>query len=126
MHAFHPAQHGTWLRYLDLAGLEPATVYLHGFGAASTADFPQVERIRLCGRRSLCVNLLGHGLGGRPAHFSYSLDAHALHASAVGQLAGTKPSARRLLPSLPIPPTFVSGSAPCPTPMSASALAKWR
>jgi len=78
MHAYYLADHSAYLRYLDLAGREPACVYIHGLGAASTADFPEVATAPgLAGRRALLVDLLGFGYRDRPPDFPYSMEAHA-------------------------------------------------
>jgi pimeloyl-ACP methyl ester carboxylesterase len=66
------------LRYFDLPGDEPACVYLHGLGCASSSDFPPVVvRSPLNRQRSLLVDFLGYGYSDRPETFSYSLSDHA-------------------------------------------------
>lgn len=53
-------------------------MYVHGLGATSPAYFTEVAvHPLLAGRRSLLVDLLGHGISDRPADFDYSLETHA-------------------------------------------------
>jgi pimeloyl-ACP methyl ester carboxylesterase len=67
-----------FLRYHDLPGREPARVYLHGLGLASSATFPRVVvEPALAGHRSLLVDLLGFGYSDRPERFGYRLEDHA-------------------------------------------------
>ncbi|RII15331.1 Lipase 3 precursor [Streptomyces sp. YIM 130001] len=69
---------GDRIRWVELPGQEPPRVYVHGLGASSPAYFTEVAvDARLAGRRSLLVDLLGHGLSDRPEHFDYTLDSHA-------------------------------------------------
>jgi pimeloyl-ACP methyl ester carboxylesterase len=66
------------LCYHDLPGEAPSCVYLHGLGAASSADFPRVVRDpRLARNRALLIDLLGFGFSDRPAAFPHTLEAHA-------------------------------------------------
>ena len=66
---------GARMRWVELPGQEPPTVYLHGLGASSPAYFAQVAAVT--GRRSLLVDLLGFGLSDRPASFGYTMEEHA-------------------------------------------------
>ncbi|MFK0197878.1 alpha/beta fold hydrolase [Streptomyces lavendulae] len=69
---------GDRIRWVELAGREPARVYLHGLGATSPAYFTAVAaHPLLAGRRSLLVDMLGHGHSDRPEAFTYTLEAHA-------------------------------------------------
>lgn len=69
---------GDQIRWVELPGQEPPRVYVHGLGATSPAYFTEVAvDPRLAGRRSLLVDLLGHGISDRPAHFDYTLESHA-------------------------------------------------
>jgi pimeloyl-ACP methyl ester carboxylesterase len=69
---------GDRIRWVELPGQEPARVYVHGLGATSPAYFTEVAvDPRLAGRRSLLIDLLGHGISDRPAHFDYTLESHA-------------------------------------------------
>jgi pimeloyl-ACP methyl ester carboxylesterase len=78
MLAFHLPDLAAELCYHDLAGSEPAWVYLHGMGSASSADFPAVVRQPLLTPyHALLIDLLGFGFSDRPDGFSYSLEAQA-------------------------------------------------
>ncbi|MCB5179846.1 alpha/beta fold hydrolase [Streptomyces antimicrobicus] len=69
---------GDRIRWVDLPGAEPARVYVHGLGATSPAYFAaSAVHPLLAGRRSLLVDLLGHGHSDRPQDFDYTLVAHA-------------------------------------------------
>ncbi|MFB6845216.1 alpha/beta fold hydrolase [Streptomyces sp. NPDC056373] len=69
---------GDRVRWVELPGQEPPRVYVHGLGATSPAYFTEVAvDPRLAGRRSLLIDLLGHGISDRPAHFDYTLESHA-------------------------------------------------
>ncbi|WP_052869340.1 alpha/beta fold hydrolase [Streptomyces niger] len=66
------------MRWVELPGREPARVYVHGLGATSPAYFTEVAvDPRLAGRRSLLIDLLGHGISDRPTDFDYRLESHA-------------------------------------------------
>lgn len=59
-------------------GWGPARVYVHGLGAASTVYHAHIAaRPELVGRRTLFVDLPGHGISDRPADFGYTLEEHA-------------------------------------------------
>ncbi|MGW7367313.1 alpha/beta fold hydrolase, partial [Streptomyces sp. NPDC054841] len=63
---------------VEAAGEGPARVYVHGLGAASTVYHAHVAAHPvLAGRRSLFVDLPGHGISDRPADFGYTLEDHA-------------------------------------------------
>ncbi|MGW6841081.1 alpha/beta fold hydrolase [Streptomyces sp. NPDC054958] len=69
---------GDRIRWVELAGEEPARVYVHGLGSTSPAYFAaSATHPLLAGRRSLLVDLLGHGHSDRPEAFGYTLEAHA-------------------------------------------------
>lgn len=69
---------GDHIRWVELPGQEPPRVYVHGLGATSPAYFTEVAvDPRLAGRRSLLIDLLGHGISDRPTTFDYTLEAHA-------------------------------------------------
>ncbi|MET8927089.1 alpha/beta fold hydrolase [[Kitasatospora] papulosa] len=69
---------GDRIRWVELPGQEPARVYVHGLGATSPAYFAQAAaHPLLTGRRSLLVDLLGHGISDRPTDFDYRLESHA-------------------------------------------------
>ncbi|MEV7196521.1 alpha/beta hydrolase [Streptomyces sp. NPDC093510] len=69
---------GSRVRWTETEGAEPARVYVHGLGAASTVYHAHIAaRPELAGRRSLFVDLPGHGLSDRPTDFGYTLEDHA-------------------------------------------------
>ncbi|WP_369211652.1 alpha/beta fold hydrolase [Streptomyces flavofungini] len=69
---------GSRVRWTEADGAEAARVYVHGLGAASTVYHAHVAaRPELAGRRSLFVDLPGHGISDRPADFGYTLEDHA-------------------------------------------------
>ncbi|SNX56649.1 pimeloyl-ACP methyl ester carboxylesterase [Streptomyces sp. TLI_55] len=69
---------GSRIRWTEVPGEEPARVYVHGLGAMSSVYHAHIAaRPELAGRRSLFVDLPGHGLSDRPEHFGYTLEDHA-------------------------------------------------
>ncbi|MDR3083727.1 MAG: alpha/beta hydrolase [Streptomyces sp.] len=69
---------GSLIRWTETPGAEPARVYVHGLGAASTVYNAHIAaRPELAGRRTLFVDLPGHGISDRPADFGYTLEDHA-------------------------------------------------
>jgi pimeloyl-ACP methyl ester carboxylesterase len=69
---------GSGIRWTETVGDEPARVYVHGLGSASTVYHAHIAaRPELAGRRSLFVDLPGHGISDRPEHFGYTLEDHA-------------------------------------------------
>ncbi|MGW7287821.1 alpha/beta fold hydrolase [Streptomyces sp. NPDC054847] len=69
---------GDRIRWVELPGQEPPRVYVHGLGATSPAYFTEVAvHPLLAGRRSLLIDLLGHGISDRPTDFDYTLESHA-------------------------------------------------
>ncbi|MFF3401937.1 alpha/beta fold hydrolase [Streptomyces sp. NPDC002659] len=75
---------GSLIRWTEAAGDGPPRVYVHGLGAASAAYHAHISASpELAGRRSLFVDLPGHGLSDRPADFGYSLEDHAAALAAV-------------------------------------------
>ncbi|MGW7424607.1 alpha/beta fold hydrolase [Streptomyces sp. NPDC054813] len=80
---------GSCIRWTESPGAEPARVYVHGLGAASAVYHAHIAaRPELSGRRSLFVDLPGHGISDRPAHFGYTLDGHAAALAAALDAAG--------------------------------------
>lgn len=78
MHDAVATAEGDRIRWVELPGREPSRVYLHGLGAMSAAYFAGIAvHPLLAGRRSLLIDLLGHGISDRPAGFCYTLEAHA-------------------------------------------------
>ncbi|MCX4992628.1 MULTISPECIES: alpha/beta fold hydrolase [unclassified Streptomyces] len=69
---------GSRIRWTEAAGDGPARVYVHGLGSASTVYNAHIAaRPELAGRRTLFVDLPGHGISDRPADFGYTLEDHA-------------------------------------------------
>ncbi|MFH0517668.1 alpha/beta fold hydrolase [Streptomyces sp. M41] len=69
---------GSCIRWTETPGEEPARVYVHGLGAASSVYHAHIAaRPELAGRRSLFVDLPGHGISDRPKDFGYRLQDHA-------------------------------------------------
>nr|WP_286169180.1 alpha/beta hydrolase [Actinospica acidiphila] len=61
-----------------MPGEDPARVYVHGLGATSPLYFAETAvHPLLAGRRSLLIDLLGHGHSDRPTSFAYTLEDHA-------------------------------------------------
>ncbi|MEV7344607.1 alpha/beta hydrolase [Streptomyces sp. NPDC093544] len=85
---------GSQIRWTETAGAEPARVYVHGLGAASTVYNAHIAaRPELAGRRTLFVDLPGHGISDRPADFGYTLEDHADALAAVldaGRVTGAE------------------------------------
>ncbi|WP_338693987.1 alpha/beta hydrolase [Streptomyces sp. Q6] len=80
---------GSHIRWTETAGAEPARVYVHGLGAASTVYHAHIAaRPELAGRRTLFVDLPGHGISDRPADFDYTLERHADALAAALDAAG--------------------------------------
>lgn len=78
MHSAVVTPEGDRIRWVELAGEGPVRVCLHGLGATSPAYFAAVAaHPLLAGRRSLLVDMLGHGHSDRPEAFTYTLEAHA-------------------------------------------------
>ncbi|MEU9578710.1 alpha/beta fold hydrolase [Streptomyces chilikensis] len=82
---------GSQVRWTEAPGAEPARVYVHGLGAASAVYHAHVAaRGELAGRRSLFVDLPGHGISDRPADFGYTLEDHADALAAALDAAGVR------------------------------------
>lgn len=80
---------GSHVRWTETPGAEPARVYVHGLGAASAVYHAHVAaRPELAGRRSLFLDLPGHGISDRPADFGYTLEEHADAVAAALDAAG--------------------------------------
>ncbi|MBL1087827.1 MULTISPECIES: alpha/beta fold hydrolase [Streptomyces] len=89
MHSAVVTPGGDRMRWVELPGAEPCRVYVHGLGAASLPYFTEVAvHPQLAGRRSLLVDLLGHGISDRPTDFDYTLEAHADALAAALEAAG--------------------------------------
>ena len=69
---------GVFLRFLDIPGDDPPVVWIHGWQCSSTGELlPAAVQPPLAGRRSVLVDLLGHGYSDKPHDFSYTLVDHA-------------------------------------------------
>ncbi|WP_128430304.1 alpha/beta fold hydrolase [Streptomyces cyaneus] len=69
---------GSCIRWTETPGEGPARVYVHGLGSMSSVYHAHVAaRPELTGRRSLFVDLPGHGISDRPENFGYRLEEHA-------------------------------------------------
>lgn len=80
---------GSGIRWTETPGAEPARVYVHGLGSVSAVYHAHIAaRPELAGRRSLFVDLPGHGISDRPEHFGYTLEDHADALAAVLDAAG--------------------------------------
>lgn len=80
---------GGHIRWTETPGEEPARVYVHGLGAVSAVYHAHIAaRPELAGRRSLFVDLPGHGISDRPDDFGYTLEEHAAALAAALDTAG--------------------------------------
>ncbi|MFJ6306895.1 alpha/beta fold hydrolase [Streptomyces althioticus] len=78
MHSATVTTEGDHIRWAELPGEDPARVYVHGLGATSPLYFAETAvHPLLAGRRSLLIDLLGHGHSDRPTSFAYTLEDHA-------------------------------------------------
>ncbi|MEV6482020.1 alpha/beta hydrolase [Streptomyces sp. NPDC051576] len=69
---------GSCIRWTEVPGVQPARVYVHGLGSMSAVYHAHIAaRPELAGRRSLFVDLPGHGISDRPEGFGYALEDHA-------------------------------------------------
>ena len=66
------------IRWVELPGAEPPRVYIHGLGSSSAHYYAEVAASDgLRGRRSLLLDLLGHGISDRPDDLGYTMEEHA-------------------------------------------------
>ena len=80
---------GSRIRWTEVPGEQPARVYVHGLGSVSSVYHAHIAaRPELAGRRSLFVDLPGHGISDRPGHFGYTLEDHADALAAALDTAG--------------------------------------
>jgi pimeloyl-ACP methyl ester carboxylesterase len=80
---------GSRIRWTETPGTEPARVYVHGLGSLSAVYHAHIAaRPELAGRRSLFVDLPGHGISDRTEDFGYTLDDHADALAAALDAAG--------------------------------------
>ncbi len=78
MNGLHLPEFNAYLRFHDIAGPGIPLVFIHGFGCASSCDYPRVVTDpALSPRRFLLVDLFGSGFSDHPEAFSFSMDAHA-------------------------------------------------
>ena len=71
-------EHGSRIHWTDYPGGLPARVFVHGLGSNGQAVFGRyMGRPELGDRRSLVIDLPGHGQSDRPQDFSYDLEALA-------------------------------------------------
>lgn len=67
-----------FLRYIEVPGADPPLLWLHGWQCSSTGELmPAAVQVPLRGRRSLLIDLLGHGYSDKPLDFAYGLEDHA-------------------------------------------------
>ena len=89
MKAVHLTADGAFLRYIEVPGEDPPLVWLHGWQCSSTGELlPAAVQAPLRGRRSLLVDLLGHGYSDKPLDFGYRLEDHARTVVALIDAAG--------------------------------------
>ena len=80
---------GSMVRWTEVPGPEPARVFVHGLGGTGAAIFGDVAGdARLGRRRTLVLDLPGHGLSDRPPDWDYSLEGHASAVARVCAAAG--------------------------------------
>ncbi len=78
MNVYYVEELGIHLRYHDLPGRDPALVFLHGLGSASSSYFPRAAaHPRLRDHRSILIDLLGFGYSDRPEGFDYAMEGQA-------------------------------------------------
>jgi pimeloyl-ACP methyl ester carboxylesterase len=84
MKAVYLPTHRAFIRYVEIPGDDPPLLWLHGWQCSSTGELlPAAVQPALRGRRSLLIDLLGHGYSDRPLDFAYSLEEHAQTIAAV-------------------------------------------
>ena len=68
----------SFLRYVEIPGDDPPLLWIHGWQCSSTGELlPAAVQPALRGRRSLVIDLLGHGYSDKPLDFAYTIEAHA-------------------------------------------------
>jgi pimeloyl-ACP methyl ester carboxylesterase len=78
MTPFYLRSERAFLRYIEIPGEDPPLLWLHGWQCSSTGELmPAAVRAPLRGRRSLLIDLLGHGYSDKPHDFAYGLEDHA-------------------------------------------------
>jgi pimeloyl-ACP methyl ester carboxylesterase len=82
---------GDLIRWLDVPGSGPTRVFLHGLGGTGAAAFGDIApHPALTGRRSLIVDMPGHGHSDRPRDFGYTLEDHARAVAVVLDIEGLR------------------------------------
>ena len=78
MRAFFSQREQAFVRYVDLPGVRPACVFIHGALDSSIAGMAMTAAgSGLAARRRVLVDLLGYGMSDRPKDAEYSLQRHA-------------------------------------------------
>ncbi|MEV0094932.1 alpha/beta hydrolase [Streptomyces sp. NPDC050738] len=91
MRKAHFDAQGSCIRWTEAPGEGPARVYVHGLGSASTVYHAHIAaHPDLAGRRTLFVDLPGHGISDRPATFGYTLEEMAQALAAALDAAGAE------------------------------------
>lgn len=69
---------GSRVRWVEIPGVQPTRVYLHGLGASSAPYYAAaVAHPALIGHRSLMIDMLGFGISDRPQAAAYTMEMHA-------------------------------------------------
>jgi pimeloyl-ACP methyl ester carboxylesterase len=78
MKAVHLPADRAFIRYIEIPGEDPPLLWLHGWQCSSTGELlGAAVQPALHGRRSLVIDLLGHGYSDKPLDFPYTIEAHA-------------------------------------------------
>ena len=78
MKAVNLPVHEAFLRYLEVPGGDPPLLWLHGWQCTSSGELLEAAvQPSLSGRRSLLIDLFGHGYSDRPEKFGYTVEDHA-------------------------------------------------
>lgn len=78
MKALYLAGDRAFIRYIEIPGDDPPLLWLHGWQCSSTGELlGAAVQPALHGRRSLLIDLLGHGYSDKPLDFAYTTEAHA-------------------------------------------------
>ncbi|HEY7524383.1 MAG TPA: alpha/beta hydrolase [Candidatus Limnocylindrales bacterium] len=78
MKAFHLPENRAFIRYLEIPGDDPPLLWVHGWQCSSSGELlPVAVQPALRGRRSLVIDLLGHGYSDKPHGFAYTTEEHA-------------------------------------------------
>jgi pimeloyl-ACP methyl ester carboxylesterase len=78
MKPFYLPTDRAFLRYIEVPGEDPPLLWVHGWQCSSTGELmPAAVQAPLRGRRSLLIDLLGHGYSDKPLDFGYGAEDHA-------------------------------------------------